>query len=112
MNGHLMLLEFLRAIKRVISVFAVSAILYGCTSNGSKPPGPQINIDSHAVKSNPKDTAFWMMFAMAKSGCEKDYPAYSYGVFSCAFKMASLITTLKKTNLKNQPVNSSPTSTA
>jgi hypothetical protein len=35
-----------------------------------------------------------MIFGVSKLSCGKDFPAYSYGEFLCAFKMASVVTAL------------------
>lgn len=91
MNNPSIFGSLFSVIKMTFSGIVLSSILVGCASNSNRQTELQISVNPSALKSNPGDMSFWLVFAMAQPSCGEDYPAYSYGEYACAFKLASLI---------------------
>jgi len=94
MNSKTHQLSWSRTSYNLILSLVIVIFMLGCSSTQKKSQqsnGPTIHINSNMMKENSEDFTFWLSFALGKSSCREDYPADSFGEFSCAFKLASAI---------------------
>lgn len=77
-------------IKLALLSIGLSCLLFSCTSQKTK-PNSTITINPNALNNSTADIGFWMVFALSQNSCAETHPAYSYGEFSCSFKLATLM---------------------
>ncbi len=89
-----------------ISAMAFSVFLLSCATRPQKAPSPDIIMNQQLLKQHPEESSFWLIYALGEISCLDQYPEFTFGHFSCAFKTAMGVNAKKDNNKADKDGNS------